>query len=375
MDNRIYLRIPKDSQRDSLILSAKYLLGRADVPLEHIAEVLAKAHGNVQRRISLEHDERMHDDEASSSLSSPALDILWGHVEAFGAAWPAVIEGIILDIAEPAESLEKAISWRWLMPLSDGIWATLQSVLDRAAMRAVHWLTGRGPAHEQQAPWLPQNAADSYGRASSLGLAVTHDIPLSAGERFAIVHAQRHAGARLRPLFSAFNGKLLSALLDADRDAARTSTPIALASRSGPQALATAMGHANENWERDWQRVARTELVEAHNQGALQALITRHPDSQQAIARAMPPQTPSILVYKIPSVNACPYCKKIWLDADGSPRLYPLSDVMANGSNEGRKATDWRPVVGPIHPNCTEGALLEYSPTIESVFERMRTPL
>jgi hypothetical protein len=60
---------------------------------------------------------------------------------------------------------------------------------------------------------------------------------------------------------------------------------------------------------------------------------------------------PDDLVYKLPRAEACPNCMRLHLNADGSPRLYKLADVLGN-SNVGRKSYDWDFTIGPTHPWC-----------------------
>jgi hypothetical protein len=63
------------------------------------------------------------------------------------------------------------------------------------------------------------------------------------------------------------------------------------------------------------------------------------------------------------AVHNCAYCKLLYLKPDGiTPRIFRLSQLQANGTNVGRAArrptrigkmkTEWRAVVGAIHPSC-----------------------
>lgn len=57
------------------------------------------------------------------------------------------------------------------------------------------------------------------------------------------------------------------------------------------------------------------------------------------------------LVYKIPRPTACPHCMRLHLNADGSPRVYRLGDVLGS-SNVGKKDYEWGFTIGPVHPHC-----------------------
>ena len=55
----------------------------------------------------------------------------------------------------------------------------------------------------------------------------------------------------------------------------------------------------------------------------------------------------------------CNHCKRFYVDADGSPAVYRLSTILGNGSNYGKRQSDWLPVSGATHPNDRESGLLE----------------
>lgn len=60
-----------------------------------------------------------------------------------------------------------------------------------------------------------------------------------------------------------------------------------------------------------------------------------------------------IFIYKVPLSDACPICKKVYLNFDGSPKIFKLSDLQNNGTNIGIKnSKDWKATVGCVHPNC-----------------------
>ena len=101
----------------------------------------------------------------------------------------------------------------------------------------------------------------------------------------------------------------------------------------------------------EMERVARTELRDAHASGAYQAL-----KEQAGLAGLPDPE-----VYKITSPTGCQQCIRIW--GRGGSRRYKLSQVEAweaQGGNYGRPAAQWGPTIGTVHPNCTCGPLLLY---------------
>lgn len=97
--------------------------------------------------------------------------------------------------------------------------------------------------------------------------------------------------------------------------------------------------------ERDWHRVAHSEMWNAKLQGEAEAIVNNEsPLSKQGA---------DTLVYKKPAPNACNKCKQLYLEKDGiTPRVFKISELLANGDNYGKKQADWVPTLGILHPNC-----------------------
>ncbi len=58
-------------------------------------------------------------------------------------------------------------------------------------------------------------------------------------------------------------------------------------------------------------------------------------------------------VFKRPRRDACPECKKAYLKDDGkTPKVFLLSELMANGSNVGKSRSFRQPVIDSFHPWC-----------------------
>lgn len=64
--------------------------------------------------------------------------------------------------------------------------------------------------------------------------------------------------------------------------------------------------------------------------------------------------TSEIRVYKRVKNDGrlCAWCNKFYTNKDGSPKVYRLTDLLANGSNDGLPKSAWKPVVGSTHPRC-----------------------
>lgn len=99
------------------------------------------------------------------------------------------------------------------------------------------------------------------------------------------------------------------------------------------------------DFNRDWHRVAQTEMWDAKLQGEAEAILSNeHPMTSKGA---------ETLVYKKPAWNCCNKCRQLYLESDGvTPKVFKLSELMANGSNYGKKQADWKPTLGVLHPNC-----------------------
>ncbi len=100
-------------------------------------------------------------------------------------------------------------------------------------------------------------------------------------------------------------------------------------------------------WEMRYRTVIATELNRASNWGAMDAILHNNPEKGPE----------EITVFKQgnkPGQGACEYCARFWYLEDRiTPRVYKLGELIANGSNIGRKKADWLPTVDATHPNET----------------------
>lgn len=102
----------------------------------------------------------------------------------------------------------------------------------------------------------------------------------------------------------------------------------------------------SKDWERDWYRVAHTEMWDAQINGQVQAIL----DGESLLSN----KGGKTLVYKRPAPNACRKCKELYLEKDGiTPKVFELSELLANGTNYDLKQAEWKPVAGITHPNCS----------------------
>lgn len=110
----------------------------------------------------------------------------------------------------------------------------------------------------------------------------------------------------------------------------------------------------SQDSNRSWERIVVTEVSNAIGFGSADRIL----ESNKA------KNLDDVYVYRIPVNDAalCKFCRKFYLDADGSPAVYRLSTLLNNGTNYGKKTSDWNPVVGATHPNERCGPQIEVRP-------------
>jgi hypothetical protein len=152
---------------------------------------------------------------------------------------------------------------------------------------------------------------------------------MSANEAHAYESAHARAGVLAQQLRDGAVNEL---------EVLRAATATAVAEHDDPAELAREMMRRTGDWEHNWERIARTEIQGAYNEGrVMDALENYGPDAQIA---------------KITETRACSACLRLHRDADGKPRVFSVRELIDNGTNVGRRRSDWRPTIWPVHPNC-----------------------
>lgn len=105
---------------------------------------------------------------------------------------------------------------------------------------------------------------------------------------------------------------------------------------------------------RDWMRIATTEMSNAIGVSSVDRIVTDNRDSDFS----------DIYVYRIivQDSKTCKWCRRFYQDSDDSPKVYRLSTLMGNGSNYGKKTDSWLPVAGATHPSERCSQVLELKP-------------
>lgn len=99
------------------------------------------------------------------------------------------------------------------------------------------------------------------------------------------------------------------------------------------------IAHQMEVWNADWGRIVETESQDIYNTGKVQMMSKDGSDP---------------LVYFDVFHGACRHCIRLHLTrgVGSKPKVYRLSTLIANGSNYGRKSSEYKATIHPVHPHC-----------------------
>lgn len=126
------------------------------------------------------------------------------------------------------------------------------------------------------------------------------------------------------------------------RNIIKRKTASAVKYRKSAAQLASDLGHATQDWERDWLRISYYVLQNAYNYGRARAIFRDYGEDAE--------------IYFDVLKGACKHCHELYLtdpnNEESQPKLFKLKDIIANGNNIGRKTADWLPTISPVHPYC-----------------------
>ncbi len=178
-------------------------------------------------------------------------------------------------------------------------------------------------------------------------------VPISDTERFAIEHIASSAGNLITNLKD--KAKTVVEQIIADNnleyrnklitETIRPTIIEGIEQDKGVMKIASELREKTGDLFRDWKRVSVTEVASAMNLGEADAIVSRN--------KGKSPD--SIYVYKRVNHDSalCNHCKKAYVMPNGiTPKVYTLSELQQNGTNYGKKASDYKATITPIHPNC-----------------------
>lgn len=177
---------------------------------------------------------------------------------------------------------------------------------------------------------------------------LTDKMKLTPAQRKSIEFAQTNAQVHLDSLQAKITSSVVSLAIQEQTNMYQNIQqviPTAMAEGTPRYKVIQQLREMSGDWERDWHRVAHTEMWNAKCTGEAQAIL----DGESPLTS----KGADTRVFKRPAPNACPTCKRLFLEkGTNKPIVWKLSELMANGTNYGLKQKDWKPVVGTVHPNC-----------------------
>jgi len=110
--------------------------------------------------------------------------------------------------------------------------------------------------------------------------------------------------------------------------------------RKSVDSIISDLGHRTGEWDRDWKRIVVTEMQNIFSRGRAAEIEKKYGLEAK--------------VYKSVFSGACRHCIRLYLtNGIGSePKTFILKELIANGSNVGRKVEDWLPTIDATHPFC-----------------------
>ena len=174
----------------------------------------------------------------------------------------------------------------------------------------------------------------------------------------AVEYAKKRMHGYIRPLLSEIQGDLVKDL-HAEETTINAYVLRGIRDREGMKVMGRKLGNEmrERGYSRDYDRVMRTELGESYSLGRWQYEVK---DAQEfgthytkELTQRLAVKATDLLVYKRVNQNACKYCREIWTHEDGTPKLYTENYVKTREPNYGKRAADWMPQLGLIHPNCS----------------------
>lgn len=172
-------------------------------------------------------------------------------------------------------------------------------------------------------------------------------IPLTKAEQETLEYVKHQMYSDIKGLGNRISKDFSQTAIEVDRKrrfqyekTIKDETTKAIEQRKSVRELSSELGHKTGDWARDFDRIADYTMHNAYQHGIASQLIKQYGDECNVF----------FSVYN----GACEHCQRIYLtNGIGSePKIFKLKDVIANGSNIGRKVVDWLPSISPLHPWC-----------------------
>lgn len=111
--------------------------------------------------------------------------------------------------------------------------------------------------------------------------------------------------------------------------------------RKSLREISNTLHHKSKDWQRDFDRIVEYQMNTAYQEGKV-AWLEKANEGEE------------VEVYKRVFHSACKHCLSLYTTSGylSEPRIFKTSDLRLNGTNIGRKTSEWKPVIGSTHPFC-----------------------
>lgn len=265
---------------------------------------------------------------------------------------------VLAEFEQARHLLRQGVRWSIGAPIPEGVDQTLR----RLGFGDVGVLDWPGIAYRMGAVRDELDAPSGKIRDWQRVMAFATTGPVNVVDRAAMAAARERVARYLTPVVLRGGEVMTDAALAREQRQLRTMTVHAIANETHPLQLAREF-HGRfdpQGIERDWMRVARTEIMNARLEGAFKA---------EAAARAWTAETK---IYRQTAADPCSGCLRLHRNPDGTPKLYTVAEVEASdalGPNRG-PWREWTPKIGSSHPNDRCSPWATYTPALASVFGR-----
>ena len=174
-------------------------------------------------------------------------------------------------------------------------------------------------------------------------------LPLTDQEKNVFKQVQRQAYKDIKGLGNRISSDLSQVFIEVDKNkrnqyeqTIQNEAEKAVLNRETVKDLVSSLGHKTGDWNRDFGRIADFLMHSSFDEGRAISIGKRY--------------GADAIVYKSVYEGACDHCKRLYLsqqdNIQSEPIHFKLSDLVANGTNIGRKAKEWLAVLGSTHPWC-----------------------
>lgn len=177
---------------------------------------------------------------------------------------------------------------------------------------------------------------------------IVDDTTLPTAQQKAVELSRMAAQAHIDNLTTKITATVISLAVQKDSDiysAVKDIIPEASVTGVDRSEVTRQLREQSKDWERDWNRVANSEMWNAKVYGEANAILNGE--------SPLTDDKGETYVFKTPAPNACAKCKELYLEkGTNKPKVFKLSELIANGTNYGKKQAEWVATLGIVHPNC-----------------------